>query len=145
MQLTYDDLQVDSIPADGDLCDSLQVAPGIPVTRVRRVIVAEGRPVAYMVDLVPASIISPDEIDHQFTGSVLDLLSQQQSLNIGQAVADIVALDANARLAKRLAVESGRAVLLLQEIVFDTEGRALDCSHNYFVPEFFRFHLVRTC
>jgi GntR family transcriptional regulator len=145
MQLAFDDLQVDTVPADRDLCDSLQVAPSLPVTRVRRVIVADGRPVAYMEDLVPTSIIAPEAVDAAFTGSVLDLLRQQQALQIVRAVADIVALNAGARLAGRLAIEPGRAVLLLEEVVFDAEGRALDCSRNYFVPEFFRFHLVRTC
>jgi GntR family transcriptional regulator len=144
MQLHFDRLWVQSVPADSELCDRLKVVPGTPLTCVRRVIVADGRPVAYMVDLVPASILSPTDIDGTFSGSVLDLLRQNQDLQVGQAVADIIALNVEADLAEKLAIEPGQAVLLLEEIVFDTEGRALDCSRNYFVPEFFRFHLVRT-
>jgi len=143
MQLRYDDLQVQSMPADPVLCDRLQVLPGTPLTCVRRVIVSDGRPVAYMVDQVPASVLSPAAVDDTFTGSVLDLLRQNQDLQIRRAVADIVALNADASLAERLAIEPGQAVLLLEEVVFDAEGGELDCSRNYFVPEFFRFHLVR--
>jgi GntR family transcriptional regulator len=144
MRLTYDDLRVDVVPADGEISDSLQLAPGLPVTRIRRVICADGRPVAYMEDLVPASVLGPDALDGEFSGSVLDLLREQRARQLGQAVADIVALNVDPILAKRLAVEPGRAVLLLREVLFDAEGRALDCSRNYFVPEFFHFHLVRT-
>ena len=96
-----------------------------------------------MIDLVPASILCTEAFDTGFTGSVLDLLRQDQETQVGQAVAEIVALDADAQLAAKLAIEPGHAVLLLEEVVFDTEGESLDCSRNYFVPEFFRFRVVR--
>jgi GntR family transcriptional regulator len=144
MHLRYNQLQVHSVPADAELCDKLEVAPGTPLTQVCRVIVADGRTVAYMIDLVPASILSPSDIDSTFAGSVLDLLRKTPDLQVGQASAEIMALNAEPDLAERMAIEPGQAVLLLEEVVFDVGGRALDCSRNYFVPEFFRFHLVRS-
>jgi GntR family transcriptional regulator len=96
-----------------------------------------------MIDLVPSSILSEADFDAGFTGSVLDLLRQGQEMQVGQAVAEIVALSADRQLAAKLEMEPGEALLLLEEVVFDTEGRALDCSRNYFVPEFFRFRVVR--
>lgn len=143
MQLRYSDLRLTEEPADQHLCEKLQVAAGTPLTSVRRVILADGRPVAYMVDLVLASVLSMEAVGEAFTGSVLDLLRQDQAVLVGQAVADILALSADAELAAKLAIEPGEAVLMLEEVVYDTEGTALDCSQNYFVPEFFRFHVVR--
>jgi DNA-binding GntR family transcriptional regulator len=46
-------------------------------------------------------------------------------------------------LAKELGIEPGQAVLLLEETLFDKEGTAIEFSHNYFIPEFFRFYIVR--
>lgn len=143
MQPSFDALQVWEEPADPDLCDRLKLPPGTPVTNVQRVITVEGIPVAYMVDVVVSSVLSPAAIDERFHGSVLDLLRQKNDLQLAQAVADIVALDADALLAEKLAVEPGQAVLMLEEVLFDIEGAAVECSRNYFVPEFFRFHVVR--
>jgi DNA-binding GntR family transcriptional regulator len=58
-------------------------------------------------------------------------------------VADIVALDADAFLAEKLSIEPGQAVLVLEETLFDEEGTVMEFSYNYFVPDFFRFHVVR--
>jgi GntR family transcriptional regulator len=143
MQLTYDDLLVREEPAEPALCDRLQIDPGSHVTRVRRVILSEAKPVAYMVDVVPTAILPAAAIDSTFSGSVLDLLRQNPDLEIAQAVADIVALNADGRLAQRLAIEPGEAVLLLEEVLFDTGGRAIGCSRNCFLPGFFRFQIVR--
>jgi GntR family transcriptional regulator len=143
MKLSYEGLQLREELADPDLCERLQVPAGTRLTSVQRVILADGRPVAYMIDLVPSTILSEADFDAGFTGSVLDLLRQGQEMQVGQAVAEIVALSADTQLAAKLEMEPGEALLLLEEVVFDTEGRTLDCSRNYFVPEFFRFRVVR--
>jgi GntR family transcriptional regulator len=107
------------------------------------VIAVDERPVAYMLDIVPGSILSPEDVNDTFTGSVLDLLRQKQDLDIAQAVADIIALNADTYLSERLEVPRGQAVLLLEETLYDQEGTPVEYSSNYFVPEFFRFHIVR--
>jgi GntR family transcriptional regulator len=136
-------LQAQTEEADADLAGRLQLTPGSPVTSISRAIVVGGTPVAYMIDLVPASILATDDVDEGFDGSVLDLLRRKPELHIGQAVADIVALNANDFLTENLEVESGQAVLLMEEIVFDVEGKPVEFSRNYFVPEFFHFRVVR--
>lgn len=143
LQIRFDALQVGKEPADSELADKLQIAPGTPLTGVRRVILVDDTPVAYMVDVTPSSILSPTDIDDTFNGSVLDLLKQRQGLRVAQATADIVALNADASLAKKLAVKVGQAVLLIEEVLFDQEGTAVEFSRNYFRPVFFRFHVVR--
>jgi GntR family transcriptional regulator len=88
-------------------------------------------------------LLAPEEIDEHFGGSVLDLLRQRENLQAAQAVADIVALDADRSLAEKLAVRRGQALLLIEEILFDDSGTPIEFSRNYFVPDFFRFHVVR--
>ncbi len=143
MQVSVGDLQVQEEPADSEVADKLQVTRGTLLTSVRRVIVVDTLPVAYMLDVAPTSIFSPADVDETFKGSVLDLLRQKQDLQIAQAVADIIALNADPFLAEKLGVEPQQAVLLLEETLFDQEGTAVEFSRNYFVPDFFRFHVVR--
>lgn len=136
-------LQVEEEPATSKLADKLQTEPGITLLRVDRVLLADGTPVSYMVDYAVSTILSPAEIDDTFNGSVLDLLRQKPNLDVVQVQADIVALNADAFLAKKLQVKPGQALLLLEELLYDQEGKAIEFSRNYFVPEFFRFHVVR--
>jgi GntR family transcriptional regulator len=143
LSIQCDGLQVREEPATRKLADKLQTEPGMPLLRVDRVLLADGIPVAYMVDYTLSTILSPADIDDTFNGSVLDLLRQKPDLQVIQVQADIVALNADAFLAGKLSVKPRQAVLLLEELLFDQEGKAIEFSRNYFVPEFFRFHVVR--
>jgi GntR family transcriptional regulator len=137
------DLHVGDDPATRKLADKLQIEPGTPLLRVDRVLVADGTPVAYMDDYTLGTILSSADIDDTFNGSVLDLLREKPDLQVVQVQADIVALNADAFLAQKLKVKPGQAVLLLEELLYDQDGKAIEFSRNYFVPEFFRFHVVR--
>lgn len=143
LDVSFYDLQVDEGRADQALADALQVVPGTPVTSVRRVIQVDGTPVAYMSDVALYSILAPSDIDESFNGSVLDLLRRKPDLHIARAVANIVAVNAEGDLIKRLQVEDQRALLLLEETLFSGEGLPVEFSQNYFVPEYFQFHVVR--
>ncbi|MFN2219863.1 MAG: GntR family transcriptional regulator [Anaerolineae bacterium] len=142
-QVRIEGLEVRQAAADPNMCDKLQVPPGTEITSVRRAILVDETPVAYMADFVLSSILSPDEVDETFNGSVLDLLREKQLTEIGQVVAHIVAVTADRRLSDRLKVKRGQALLLLEETVFTGGGEIVECSRNYFVPDHFQFHVVR--
>jgi GntR family transcriptional regulator len=137
------DLKVELEPAEADVASKLKVPTGTLVTGVRRVLVLEGVPVAYMVDAALPETLPPANVDDTFRGSVLDLLRQKQGLEISQAVANIVAANAGVFLATKLQVEPEQALLLLEETLFDEQGQAVGLSRNYFVPDYFRFHVIR--
>lgn len=137
------DLEVEVLPADEDLAARLQVPPGTPLTNIRRAIVVEGKPIAYMVDQAPQTILSPAEIDRHFNGSVLDLLRAKPEVQIAHAVAEIKAVNADESMAARLAVAPRQALLLLEERLFNDEGLPVEFSRNYFLSDWFRFHVVR--
>jgi GntR family transcriptional regulator len=143
LQVRCEALQVRQALADEELAAKLQVAPNTWLTSVQRTIMVDGKPVAYMLDLIPASVLLPADVDGTFNGSVLDLLKQKQDLHIAQATADIVALNADTSVAEKLEVEVGHAVLLLEELLYNIEGTPVEFSQNYFMPEYFRFRVVR--
>ena len=143
MQLAVDALKVEKKTADQELAHLLQIEPGTAVTSVQRVLTAEGASVAYMHDVAPVAILAPSDIDETFQGSVLDLLRQKPGIQIDQVDANIVAVNADAYLAERLSVKQRQALLLMEETLFDMEGQVVEFSRNYFVPEFFRFHVIR--
>lgn len=143
LQVNYDTLQVAAEKADKLTADQLRVSPGTFLTTVRRVIVLDKTPVAFMQDCVLASVLSPDEINDNFKGSVLDMLIKKRGSQISHAVADIIPVVADNSLAEKLCVDTGEAILLMEEILFDDESEPVEFSRNYFVPDFFRFRVVR--
>lgn len=143
MEAVPQDVAVEVVEASPALADRLQVEPGVPLTRVSRTILVNGQPVAYLEDFVPTRWLSPDDLNAHFAGSVLDLLRQHPSLRVQEARAEILALRAPRPLARRLQVRPGDALLLLEETLFDVAGIPLNFSYNYFVPERFRFYVVR--
>jgi GntR family transcriptional regulator len=143
MQVTVGNLEVQQTPASKDLAERLQVPPGTPLTCVCRVIEVDKKPIAYMADYVISSVLSTADVDGSFGGSVLDLLREKGDLHIAQAVANIVALNAEPTIGQKLKVKPDQALLLLEEVVFDDEGVVAEFSRNYFVPDYFQFHVVR--
>jgi GntR family transcriptional regulator len=143
LQLSVDELEVGQDTADHKIADILQVAPGSLLTSVARVILVDGAPIAYLFDIAPAYLLAPTDVTDTFNGSILDLLRQKPTLHITQAVANIVAINADANLSRKLRVKPRQALLLLEETLHDDKGQVLEFSRNYFHPSFFRFRVVR--
>ena len=57
LEVSISDLNIESIVADEELSALLGVPQDAKLTRVRRVIRAESRPVAYLVDILPEEIV----------------------------------------------------------------------------------------
>jgi GntR family transcriptional regulator len=143
LEVQVEGLEVRQIAADPNMCEKLQVPPGTEITSVRRAILVDETPVAYMADFIPASILPPDEVDETFNGSVLDLLREKEIAEVAQVTAHIVAMTADRIMSERLKVKRGQPLLLLEETVFTGAGEVVECSRNYFVPDHFQFHVVR--
>jgi GntR family transcriptional regulator len=137
------DLSIAEQPASPELARALAVAEGAPLTVVTRTKVAAGQPVAHMVDALPTSIVSVADMQVGFQGSVLDYLLERGDLNLAHARADILPVCADRRQSAHLAIQPGTPLLLLEETLYANSGEVVSFSRNYFVPEFFKFHVVR--
>jgi GntR family transcriptional regulator len=135
--------QVKQIEADEKQAEALGVEPSTLLLKVVRVINAEDRPVAYLVDILPTDILSPDELQSDFTGSVLDLLMQRGSPELVNSLTEICSVAATSEIARALEIQRGDTLLLFTARLYDSLGRVVDYSYSYFLPGYFRFHVVR--
>lgn len=124
-------------------CDLLGLVPGCTVISVSRVILAEGRPVAYLVDILPIDVLSPEEVQQDFSGSVLDLLLERGDPQLVNSHCEIAAVAANSTISRALHIQRGDAILKFTSRLFALDGRVIDFSYSYFLPGYFRFHVVR--
>ncbi len=110
---------------------------------IGRVILAEGRPVAYLVDVVAPDLISEREFRREFKGSVLDLLLARGEPALDFSRTEISAVAARPEIARRLGIDSGEVLLYLEGRLYDRQAEIVDRSKSYFVPGTFRFHVLR--
>ena len=142
LQTTVSDLHVDQVDADKETAAGLGVAETVRLTRIRRVMRADSRPVAYLIDTLPADTLKPGDLPNGFTGSVLDLmLSRGNKLTVSRAA--ISATNATADVAKALEIQRGDVLLqFVSQLYLDT-GKVVDYTLSYFIPGYFHFHVVR--
>lgn len=136
-------LSVEEVEADDQVMGKLDLAPNGRVTCVRRTIVVDGQSAAYLVDFALPEVLPVEAVDRSFDGSVLELLMRRPSIRVWESVAEITAVDADAELARHLEIPPGTALLLLSETVLTDEFVAVGFSRNYFLPDFFDFHVRR--
>lgn len=136
-------LQVEQLPADGEEAAVLNVPAGTNLTRVTRVIYADSRPIAYLVDTLPEDVLSAADLEKGFTGSVLDLLLHRGNPKLTQSRTDIKAIVATSEVARALQIQRDDVLLHFVAHLYTDSGRVVDHSFSYFLPGYFRFHVVR--
>jgi GntR family transcriptional regulator len=142
LEMSVSDLAVESIQADGETADALKLDKGVKLTRVRRVVRAENRPVAYLVDILPESLFHSKDLPADFHGSVLDhLIERGDPLTTSRT--EVSAIGATAEVAKPLEIQRGDVLLHFRAQLFNAEGKPVDYSLSYFIPGYFHFHIVR--
>ncbi|HEY5984306.1 MAG TPA: GntR family transcriptional regulator [Anaerolineales bacterium] len=142
LEVSVSDLHVEGLPADTEAAAALGVGIGAQLTRVRRVMREESRPVAYLVDTLPAETLKASTLGPDFRGSVLDfLLARGDALKVSKAA--ISAIAAPAPIAKALQIQRGDVLLEFISKLYDADGKVLDHSTSHFIPGFFHFHVVR--
>jgi len=135
--------QITTRPATDQESAALQIETGRQVLEVSRVILAEGQPAAYLVDVLPGDILNPRDLEDGFDGSVLDVLlgRQEQALDVSRC--EISATTASVEIARAMNIQRGDVLLRFEAYLYDGSSRVVDYSFSYFIPGHFRFHVVR--
>ncbi len=136
-------MQVKLHAATAEQAKALGEDENATVVEVTRTILAESRPVAYLTDTLPQNLLTADELNTGFTGSVLDLLLKRGSPALGNSRTEIRAVQAPSDVARALEIQRGDVLLCFMATLYDVDGRPVDYSHSYFLPGYFRFHVVR--
>jgi GntR family transcriptional regulator len=142
LAITVSDLDLEQIDAQMDQANELSVPVGSCLTRVRRVMRADTRPVAYLIDILPDDVLKLADLPEGFNGSVLDfMLERGDDLRISRAA--ISATNATADVAKALEIQRGDVLLQFVSQLYTSEGKIVDHTVSYFIPGYFNFHVVR--
>ena len=142
LEVSVSDLHIEELFADQGIANDLSVPLATKLTRVRRVIREDTRPVAYLVDTLPEENLNEKDLPAAFKGSVLDyLLERGDPLTVSRAA--ISATGASAEVAKALEIQRGDVLLQFVSQLYNVTGKVMDFSVSYFIPGYFNFYVVR--
>lgn len=136
-------LEFETIPADENTASALGITEQVPVLRIKRVIYSGNQPIAYLEDTLPEGILDSDVLKDGFTGSVLDSLLKRGDPPLSHSRTNISATAATPEIARALQIQRSDVLLSFTAQLVTKEDRIIDYSISYFIPGYFRFHVVR--
>ncbi len=134
---------IEERPAASDEANCLQIPARSPVLSVERVIMTGSRPIAFLVDVVPTTVLKRGDLERAFQGSVLDLLIGRKEMHLSHSRTDILIEPASDDIARKLHLNLGEPLHKLNAQLYTRDGRVIDYSQSYFVPGYFHFHVIR--
>jgi GntR family transcriptional regulator len=146
LKLASTDLTIESSEATADEAAALEVCEGTPLIRVSRALLIEGRPSAWMVDVVPQSIFGVHEVRDLFRpdAMLLDLLvSEGVPVGYSQMFIAAVMVGPEDAIGEKLGMNTPSAALSLIQTMYLTDGRPAQWSRDTFLPGKLNLHVVR--
>jgi GntR family transcriptional regulator len=143
LPVSMGELKVECRPAREDEIKALCLDSICNVVHLSRVILAEGRQVAFLIDIVPEDILTPQDLQAGFTGSVLDILLRRGTPTLTTSRTEINAVTATPEVARALGIQRGDVLLRFTACLYAATGRVVDYSFSYFLPGYFNFQVIR--
>jgi GntR family transcriptional regulator len=146
LKLDSSDLAIEASGATADEAAALELDEGTPLTKVSRVLLIEGDPAAWMVDVVPESVVGMDVVRERFRpdAMLLDLLVSE-GVPVGYSQMSIGAIMAGPgdMVGQKLRLETNCAALSLIQTMYLTNGSPAQWSRDIFLPGKLDLHVVR--
>jgi GntR family transcriptional regulator len=131
-----------SVPAPAAVADALGVAPGAPVTALRRVRTANGRRVVDATDWCRPEHLTPTELPAIGDGSIYAALAAR-GLAVHHGVAELQPGNADGEVAARLDVPRGTLLLTIEQVDRTADGVVVLVSCEHHLADAFTFTVLR--
>lgn len=128
-------------PASPAVAARLGLAPGAPVTEVRRVRYLDRQPVSYEVTYLPPAVGSRLRGENLAERDIFLILEVDYGIVLGHADIQIGAIGADPALAAALGVAPGAALLRIERLTWTAGGDPLDFEYLYVRGEAFQYGL----
>jgi len=137
-------LECDETLPDRHIREKLLLGPREPVLVIRKVFLADGRPVIYCVDYIPRQLISKPFTRDDLAPQVFSFLEQFAGERVIYYVADLVPTVAEGDIAQRLACSLGAPLLLFDEVAYNIEDRPILCCLVHHRQESLRLRIAQS-
>ncbi len=129
--------------ADDDEAQRLGVPPGSRVLALERAILSDGQVVAFSYDWIPADVLPDGFVPEDLGGSTFAFLDRGGDTRPLHAVAELHSVRSS-QIGWDDARPADGLYLLLDQVHFASQGRAVMHSRIYFIEGRFQFMILRT-
>jgi GntR family transcriptional regulator len=129
--------------ADAEAARRLEIEPGAPMRRVRKLFLASGRPAIYEDEVLPTSLIRDEYDPVELQQPIWQFIECRCHRHVKYVLSELKAIAADDDLARLLGVARGCPTLEFAEVFYDSTNEPLVLSHIFFQHEMMRFHALR--
>ena len=129
--------------ADQRIAQALHIAEGDPVLRVTRLCTADGKPAIYCEDVIAKELIQDTYTGRDLKKPFFWFLQEKCGVLIYLDITDIRPAVADTALAEVFQIQVGTPLLNMEEVDFDSNGKPVLYSSQYFADGFFRHTVLR--
>lgn len=128
--------------------DALGLPDGEMVVSIRRTRLADGSPAVAVEDTVPERVasrlgLSADRLAEELRTRSLYHVLDDAGLAIDHGIADLRVAVARGEIARRLGLDAGSPILVLDQVDFTEDDSAVLLSHESYSPDVFTFRVYR--
>ena len=137
------DICIEEVKSNRKVVRELGLDSTETVYLIKRVRTANGVPVAYTQDFIPATILSSKILDQLGEGSLYSLIENRLHIKLSSSVVRLKPVKATKIMAKVLGIKQGDLLVFLQQTDSSTSGSTILYSEEYFVSQRFEFVVLR--
>jgi len=126
-----------------EVAEKLELSPQAEVLTTANVFHADGVPVIYCVDILPAGLVQHAYLPEELHGPVYTFLAERCGQRVDHNITEVLPVVADAATARLLACKVGTPLHLFVEVGFSTENKPIIYSEEYYLPEYFSFKVFR--
>ena len=129
--------------AEAPLAERLALPPGGEVLTTANVFLADGTPVIYCVDVLPANLVRQAYLPQELHGPVYQFLARRCGQRVEYNITEVRPVVADQRLSELLGCPQGAPLHYFEEVAYNKEAQPIMYSEEYYRPEYFSFKVVR--
>ena len=121
----------------------LALCEGTPLIVISSTYIVGGERVAYLLEVVPATLIRQDEVAEQSCSLLEQMLQLPADFDLSYAVAHIAPVHGTEEICVALQIDAQMPLFFIEQTVYNNANQPCYYSRNYYVPSVFDFHLIR--
>jgi GntR family transcriptional regulator len=126
-----------------EVAGKLGLDPADEILSTANVFLADGDPVIYVVDVIPAKLVRAAYREEELHGPVYAFLEKRCEQRVEYNIARVTAIAADPDLADHLNVDAGTPLHYFEEVGYSADHSPLMYSQEYYRPAFFDFNVFR--
>ncbi len=131
-------------PVFPDDIERLSVPPGSNIYRIERIRTANGQPVAYTIDTVPAWVMKKyPAYDSKENFSLIEHLKFYCGISFAESKSTLIPLHNVQSVAEKLEIDPSSHIFFAEGLDYDLNDSPVLFSKEYFAPWIFRFTVGR--